>query len=211
MLKLVGSEEKVIEYIAKQYGLSVDQVAPTVKGWLAALPAVPPPSRQRSAPPLLALNASANASSLRRHQYNNVPSRAEVIPIKPPPASAPTGASSAEVMAAMRSLDARLNARNAGRALPDQSGARRIERHQLALLPPSVPENGPLMVFDAKPQEATGQQAADEALAAYMQRSVLVHNAGRLANAGVGSNPTAQEAVRSNWMTRAVNKPAILK
>ena len=50
LVKLCGSNDGVVNYLARVYGLEADIIKPTVLEWLSALPPLPPPSRQRSAP-----------------------------------------------------------------------------------------------------------------------------------------------------------------
>lgn len=100
-----GSEEALITHLAKVHGVPPQDLAPTVLSWLAERPEIPPPSRQRSAPPVLAAvdNKGGRAPSILRG----------VARTRPPPqsAAADIGRSSldSELAAAMRAVDTRLN------------------------------------------------------------------------------------------------------
>ena len=61
LLKLCGSEEATVAYLARIYNLPAEEIAPTFKAWLRELPPVAPPSRQRSAPPMVNSLMSAGA------------------------------------------------------------------------------------------------------------------------------------------------------
>ena len=202
MLNLCGSKESVVALLARRYNIPAAALAPTVMQWFATLPPVPPPSRQRSAPPTLAPPRLAlNAGR---------------APTKAPPCSAPVE-SAASVMAAISSLNSRLN-RSASQANSQQrkSAAPRTDwlgvAPSLRLLPPSVPEDGPL-VSPSMPETAQPAHAgirdevhrcdmdsllrgdvleqkircsADDdderlALMAYMERYACVHGGGALA------------------------------
>ena len=65
--KLCGSDIGVIEYLANWYDMEADAIAPTVQGWLANCPDVQPPSRQRSAPGALTVNAGMATRSHLSH------------------------------------------------------------------------------------------------------------------------------------------------
>ena len=91
-----GDERLIIEHLAKVFERAPEDIAQTVRSWLADLPAVPPPSRQRSAPPMIAPSTRLASSS-----------RAYPLPKNVPPLSAPT--TSHDLVAAMRALDNRLN------------------------------------------------------------------------------------------------------
>ena len=80
--KLCGSDTAVIEYFANWYGMEADAIAPTIQGWLANCPDVPPPSRQRSAP---AVNLSDYRAELRNQKVAAKIRPPEVLPIKTPP------------------------------------------------------------------------------------------------------------------------------
>jgi len=98
-----GDDDQVIAHLAKLFGLPPEAIASTVRTWLKMLPAVPPPSRQRSAPAVMA----AEVGPL------GVPKKAgmgsQMVKIQPP-ASAPVPGR--EVIAAMRALDSRINKTN---------------------------------------------------------------------------------------------------
>ena len=152
--RLCGTPDKVVHHIARSLSLVPSAIAPTVKQWLAELPEVPPPSRQRSAPAVLAPSMQARlvaaATPLQQLQRGQ---RADVLRLKTPPASAPALPGARDVTAAMRALDARLNrtARN-GQWLQSSSQfgplgqlsnrSQRLETHAAfaKALPPSVRE-----------------------------------------------------------------------
>ena len=112
LLKLCGSEDSVVDYLARVWGMDASTIAPTVRGWIKALPAVPPPSRQRSAPPAApsfgAPSTSTAVLNLRGKQQpeNNV---IQICRIKTPPASAPVKPSAPALMSAIRAVNARLS------------------------------------------------------------------------------------------------------
>ena len=109
LLKLCGSEDGVIAYLAKHWSMSTTAIGPTVRGWIKALPDVPPPSRQRSAPPVIspAVSAFALANATAGQHAKRPP---QVMQIREPPPSAPVPTSAPNLVAAMRALDARLSA-----------------------------------------------------------------------------------------------------
>ena len=207
--KLCGSDDLVVVHLARCYGVSVESIAPTVLRWLKDLPAVQPPSRQRSAPSVMAPTVMENA--LRRVVASARPP--EILPVRTPPASAPVKGDSAALVAAMRRLDNRLNNNvNAtfgnGRGAADAKQPQRATfHHGLGLLP--VPEE--LIVYDNAAEERkhnllrNGPGGADApkddaAFAAYMERQAIVHGRGRLApTAGNGGK---HEILRADWMTR---------
>ena len=109
LLKLCGSEDGVIAYLARLWSMSTTAIGPTVRGWIKALPDVPPPSRQRSAPPVIspAVSAFALANATAGQHAKRPP---QVMQIREPPPSAPVPTSAPNLVAAMRALDARLSA-----------------------------------------------------------------------------------------------------
>lgn len=109
LLKLCGSESGVVDYFSRWYQLPKDTIQPTILGWLAALPAVPPPSRMRSAPAMSGPRTAAAAPALTLRKPTAAVRGPDILPIKTPPASAPVH-QSAQIVAAMRSVDARLSA-----------------------------------------------------------------------------------------------------
>ena len=204
ILRMCGSEEQVVRFLARTYEVAPEIIAPTVRGWLKELPPVPPPSRQRSAPPLLEPAAAATASCVCGAQPANFGTGApDRLRIKTPPASAPIRGSASEVVAAMRALDTRLNhstrANGAAREPPGKRAQQLRLRNDATVLgvPASVPEDAVL---------AAGHDRADEtqqaAYTAYMARAAL---GGRLEpSCGRGRDP-----VPSTWMTRARNVPGM--
>lgn len=211
ILKLCGNEAGVIALMAKQYGLPAEAIAPTVRGWLAALPPLPPPSRQRSAP--ANLDAHLNSLVATRRGGKELPYPG-ALPTPPsagsrpgvPPASAPVQgrASTAEVVAAMRALDSRLNSASVAKnalAVKPSTQQRAGAGGGILLLPPTVPEHVPLALLDASPGFAAPEiKGLDEDMeaAAYLQRAALVHGQGRLEPRAGGHG----DVVRADWMTR---------
>lgn len=127
--KLCGSDIGVIEYLANWYDMEADAIAPTVQGWLANCPDVQPPSRQRSAPGALTVNAGmatrshlshaddpfkttsssfVAATAALRHPRAASIRPPEVLPIKTPPASAPVQ-SAPSIAAALSATNHRLS------------------------------------------------------------------------------------------------------
>ena len=87
LLKLCGSEEATVAYLARIYNLPAEEIAPTFKAWLRELPPVAPPSRQRSAPPMVNSLMSAGAPGLlsKRGVVGSALPMSQVMPIVPPP------------------------------------------------------------------------------------------------------------------------------
>jgi len=216
--KLCGSDDLVVVHLARCYGVPVETIAPTVLRWLKDLPPVQPPSRQRSAPSVMA--PAVMESALRRVVASARPP--EVMPVRTPPASAPVKGDSAALVAAMRRLDTRLNNNTQATFGHGKAAAAEMKQpqratfhHGLGLLP--VPEE--LIVYDNAAEERkhnlvrngnlTNGQGADApkddaAFAAYMERQAIVYGRGKLAPAG----PTnigftgRKEILRADWMTR---------
>jgi len=205
LLKLCGSEKGVIDYLARLWNMEASTIAPTVRIWIKALPAVPPPSRQRSAPPLIspAVSAFALARAPAAQRAMRPP---DVMRVEPPP-SAPVQSSREAVIAAMRGLDARLNQNAAGKysllnAGPSirGGGAQRVTINPLGRLPEHAQVDYTKGGLDLRPGEGgTAPEAAD----AYIARQAMVHGQGRLAPTGAGAG-TKRGETSSNWMTRAV-------
>ena len=149
LLKLCGSEERVVIFLARTFGLAPEQIAPTVMSWLAELPEVPPPSRQRSAPPDLsperyaAWSPGYTLAGIRR-QANRIP---DILPIRTPPPSAPVHGSGTELMASIRSIDRRLNRSTQAKGLQRNMALHLVPPQHvefnpsLRMLPASVPED----------------------------------------------------------------------
>ena len=186
------NETQVIKLLARSYGLTPEEIAPTVKGWLEDLPAAAPPSRQRSAPGALT-GASSMAAPFPRVPDQRMPPN--VLPIKPPPASAPTRPAAKEVMAAMRAIDTRLN----GSTRADGRAPAAPKANRLALVPEHAPFQ-PLanMGSDNGPHDEPTDE--DSMAKAYVQMQALVHGRGRIEPCTGGQ----RSAVASTWMTRAV-------
>ena len=106
-----GSEEALTVHLAKIRGVPPEQLAPTVHSWLVDLKAsgLPPPSRQRSAPSILAPNV---AGRIHEAGTTNNSNQARAGAMRPLPQSAAADLrrpSGGELTAAMRALDKRLN------------------------------------------------------------------------------------------------------
>ena len=210
---LCGSEEGTIAHLARCFDIPAETCAPVVHEWLEALPPIPPPSRQRSAPPVLAPAAHARiAAALASATGADIPSpfAAASSSLRIPPGSAPPAPGSGPgVIAAMRALDARLN--NSTRS-----------SHQHPGLPPSVPEDAPVSYMPEsylKPRASGGKAVADDgpgvsesetlaAYGAYVERRALVHGQSKhLAPTSFSSNSgEGKDAVPSTWMTRGAPK-----
>ena len=130
LLKLCGSEDATIAYLARVYGMPVDDIAPTFRAWIANLPPLPPPSRQRSAPPNMsaAAGAAAAAAAFFSSTQRGTAAAAtgvggvQVMQVVPPPPSAPaacggSGERSKELVFAMKALNSRLNVSSRGLAM----------------------------------------------------------------------------------------------
>lgn len=230
LYSLCGSEHGVVTYLAKLYGLTPDEIAPTVHGWLESLPAVPPPSRQRSAPPVL------NPALEARLAHANP--RSTLLRIQPPdvmrievPQSAPCGQNLAaergqKLVAAMRALESRMNNSTGARAGPNARRAvPELHRPGFHVVGPSnkgLPSVEEEAVVDYMPAGLGNKSLSllkgnnsvldqrdhneNEELANYLQRSRLVHGNGRLAPTVGGG----KEVLRSTWMTGAVKPAAVL-
>jgi hypothetical protein len=184
LLRLVGgSHDQVVALLAKQYDLPPDVIAPTVLGWLEQLPEAPPPSRQRSAPPNL-----APSNVVHRFPSSKGP---EILPIKTPPSTAPAVAARGNMtglMAAMRAVDSRLNqstqASFSHKAKASEAPMGAVGGQQaMRLMPPSVPEDAPLVDMDflLRDDVVGRKQTDDPALRAYMERYTIMHGSGVLA------------------------------
>ena len=204
LLKLCGSDDKVIDYLARLWGMDSSSIAPTVRGWIKALPAVPPPSRQRSAPPLLSPAVTAYALA-RAPAATRAMRPPDVLRVEPPP-SAPVQSSREAVIMAMRGLDARLNQNaaakyslmNGGPSLRG-GGAQRVVINPLGRLPEHALVDYSKGGLDLG--EAGG--AVPEAAEAYIARMAMVHGQGRLAPTSMGAG-TKRGETSTSWMTRAV-------
>lgn len=108
LLKLTGGDKPaVISHIAKVYGVQTESIADTVKSWLDDLPAIPPPSRQRSAPPAAPVACEIPLGLTRAAP--GAARAAEVLSIREPPASAPVRQSSGDLIKTMAALNARIS------------------------------------------------------------------------------------------------------
>jgi hypothetical protein len=185
LLRMCGSEQGVVNLLAKSYGLSPDAIDETVRQWLSDLPGIVPPSRQRSAPPIFC----AKPPSALITMYPPSASRgAEVLPIRTPPASAPVK-SGAELVTAMRALNHRLNQRVSTRAPLSVLSSQRVSFEAgLARREVSVP--------DAVPEE--GVAANDQALADFMERAALMRGGIAPTAAGV-QLPGGGRATHAGW------------
>ena len=99
-------------HLAKIRGVPPEQLAPTVHSWLVDLEAfgIPPPSRQRSAPSILAPTVAGRIREAGSSTTND--SQADAGAMRPLPQSAAADLrrpSGGELTAAMRALDKRLN------------------------------------------------------------------------------------------------------
>jgi hypothetical protein len=227
LYQLCGSEVGVIAYLANLYGVSADVIAPTVRNWLADLPALPPPSRQRSAPPILAPAVRHRLASAAPPHFTNI------MRIEPPCSAAGIGQKeNSNLIEAMRALDVRLNERaRAGRdgrrgtqsatdtlALPERHvGWQNPDRTFLGHVPEEAPVDylplasrkggrgtGACSHLVGREGGGTAPSAApaaardDAALAAYLERSTLVHGQGKLAPTSLSGK---KGSISSTWMT----------
>lgn len=199
--RLCGSELDVVAFVARRFGLPPEAIAHQVHAWLGCLPTIPPPSRQQSAPSLL-------SPAVQRHHSCSTSHAPEMLPLKTPPASAPVhgggllprSGSDSALVAAMRSLDTRLNASTR----PTSRGRRAAGAHDepqraefgidllsagMPALPPPVPEESAL---ESAPH--------DEALHAFMERAK--QRDARIVPMGAGTRERG--SCRSSWMTRRV-------
>lgn len=191
LLKLTGSEDAVVRMLARQWGLSPVVIATTVKGWLQNLPALPPPSRQRSAPGQLA--PSSAFAAFPTTIAVSAQRGPEILPIRTPPCTAPVGPNAANLMAQMRAVNSRLNhgtqaSYSQRKAAPVTKPPMRVEFEQkFSLLPPTVPEDEPvdmehmphplLLKGDiGRLEQSVGAAASeDAALRAYLERHTIMH------------------------------------
>eukprot|EP00325_Prymnesiales_sp_UTEX-LB-985_P003127 CAMPEP_0174694808 /NCGR_PEP_ID=MMETSP1094-20130205/1321_1 /TAXON_ID=156173 /ORGANISM="Chrysochromulina brevifilum, Strain UTEX LB 985" /LENGTH=218 /DNA_ID=CAMNT_0015891145 /DNA_START=140 /DNA_END=796 /DNA_ORIENTATION=+ len=187
LLQLCGSKDELTAFLAKVQGVSPATIAPMVTEWIAALQPLPPPSRQRSAPPALAPGLTDPWRSAQQHLLRR--------PAKLPPCSAPTPQSATSMMAAMRAIDSRLNrstqASYSERKASAASKGERLSVHRSmhSLLPPTVPEDAPLAqahgIHDAvhmidmdsllRGNTLEEKKNEDQNLKAYMERHACVH------------------------------------
>ena len=156
LLKLCGSEQQVVAYLAKKFCVSPGSIAETVHGWLANLPTVPPPSRQRSAPaiPLNGIKFRSLTSSSSLSTAVSFQTRPEMLTVKTPPASAPVRPASREMMKTLERLNHRINHSTLAASstlyhrtpLGDVQQVVMDHRNKFAttLCPPSVPEHAPV-------------------------------------------------------------------
>ena len=97
--RLCGSDELVIAYLAKTLALPAESIASDVRSWLADLPYIPPPSRQRSAP------AAPTQPLMARRAASKDQHKPEIMRVRTPPKSAPCRPSSAELIKEMSMLN----------------------------------------------------------------------------------------------------------
>lgn len=64
-----GSEPDVVETLAKVWGCAPLAIAETVRSWLSSMPALPPPSRMRSAPAIVSPALQARLASAAPHGH----------------------------------------------------------------------------------------------------------------------------------------------
>lgn len=204
LTRLCGDVPAVAQYLSGLYQCDRTMLEPIVRSWykVANVPPVVPPSRQRSAPPVLAPAAQVQDASVT------------AVPMVPP-ASAPLvrAASSAELIASLRRVDARLNRQ--------PSNAHKLNQ---SLSVASLPEDRAVFYGQPEPRLATGRAldlsysalssalpaelkrrelerpgaAHDDALADFLQRTALVH--GKIVAVPTGGG--ARGDIPSNWMTR---------
>ena len=206
LYKLCGSEDAVVEHIAKACGVEPVQIRQQILACLAQLPEVPPPSRQRSAPPVVApeqrvlAQTAANSNSLFRGGSTGGP---DVLRVRAPPQSAPATGSRGDIAAAMRALDSRLNQSSRARF------SHRAAEVDMALPgPPSaaaawagMPNSaavGPVWLGMPGVPEESEQADGDEAASRYLERSAI--GAGI---AAVQPDQRLKEPLASSWMTRS--------
>ena len=87
-----GNESRCIDLLARLWDAPRDAIAPTVRQWLSGLPSVAPPSRSRSAPPMLPAWLAGADAVLASGKLGPIPTAAApiaVAPCRPPPISAP--------------------------------------------------------------------------------------------------------------------------
>jgi hypothetical protein len=176
-----GDEHQILEHLAKFFKRAPQDIAPTVRSWLADMPAIPPPSRQRSAPPKVANQGVAPGVRLMASGPFSAP--------KAPPHSAPT--TSNDLVAAMRALDNRLNRSTRG----DERGAEPASSRTPPALQPAFGA-GVLPGLQPVPEEVAAVEYSEDAAARYVQRATGNE---RLAVAGVN---VQDKLLRSTWMTR---------
>ena len=195
-------------YLARLYGVPAHSIAMTVRSWLAALPSVPPPSRQRSAPPIVGL--SRMAPSVPSPSYSGQHRPPEIMKVAQPPPSAPVLGNDKNVVAAMKALDMRLNRRVSTR-LPLASQSQQLNCHlgpfQPVALPGRVPEDAPAHHGDdsdhlvkSLARKYNSSSGADEkALAAYLERAALVHGRTSKLNAPTDAAAARKDACAPWW------------
>ena len=206
LYKLCGDREAVVEHLARSFGVSVPTIRPTVLSWLDSLPRVPPPSRQRSAPPAVEQRNTADCSAA------GATGTSPMAPaLRAPPPSAPVVRQ--DLAAAMRALDSRMNhashAKSAGASAEMTSAFPRCvhtstqtsfsassHRSSLQSLP-RVPEEVNYMPHGLVPRVPID----DEAASRYLERSGV----------GVRLAPTQvalkEPLLPSTWMTRPSHGP----
>lgn len=205
--KLCGDDDATVSYLSRLYNLPRDAIAPTVKSWLAELPHMPPPSRQRSAPPVVApgieacLRAAASSSAAGQPKQQTP---ADVMRIDLPPPSAPVQGKDVNVAAAMRALDSRLNRSTHRRqpiALPEVPASEPCRFLKLHGGLGRVPEEVPIEYIPTGHTRAVVARpgAHDGAAAAYLERAALLHGRGQRLEPRSGGK---RDVLPSTWMTR---------
>lgn len=177
LLRLCGTAELVIAYLAKSLALPADSIADDVRSWLAELPDIPPPSRQRSAPAAPVQTQMTRLASASKGSSNRGP---EILRVRTPPKSAPVRPLSAELMKEMARLNLSINSKFAAAnstLAKQRMPLRAVQRadvqmgnhsfHPSTLMPQVIPEDSHLVVDYTK---------EDDALKAYVARSNLMHN-----------------------------------
>ena len=203
-----GSEGLLAHHLAKIYGVTPSELSPTVASWLIGVPEIVPPSRQRSAPPVMAPEARCNAGA--RNEPGLLPP-SSALPTGAPPLSAPAAARlcGQDLMLAMRAIDARLN-HSASSARDSSWDARLCSLPQSRVVAParSTVIGGPALAAPSRgwlalqrvPEETpvTGEQSAgrdpsvaaarylqrtsdDDAASRYLEHAYGIHDAARLA------------------------------
>ena len=209
LLHLTGSKEQVVELISGRHGR--ESAAAAERAIADTVLPMPPPSRQRSAPPDLMPTLPA-PQGRRGFAVRRGP---DILPVQSPPASAPVQ-NVANVMAAMRAIDSRLNGRTQATYSQRKTSMTPVSQQLTVdptfhMLPSSVPEDAllvdnsehghqhmhqagggqahqvhridmdSLLRGDALEQNIQLNSADDQALRGFMERYACVHGGGALA------------------------------